>query len=547
MEKTMTDETFNLVDRPWIRVRMLDGSTRELSLMDVFARANEVETLANDIVTQDVAILRMLLAVLLRVVTLDVDVDADPIDVWGELWDASELPMEAIGAYLSKWRHRFDLFDDEAPFMQTAGIERKNPDAETGLSPLILDQPDKRRLFSMRSGTGLERMSFQEAARWLVNVHAFDVSGIKFGFKGGRNTDGTDAAPSSRSPAIGVSWAGNIGNLIIEGRNLRETMLLNLVLWNPSEQDDLLAYENDAPAWEQPPSPPGNEVRVPLGPMDLLTWQGRRVLLAHDGDMVIDALVTNGSKVDGLDMRDFENMTAWTTKSRNDDTCKPKAHTTDEAFWHGLAAYVQSKDYDSTDRMRSSNNMVWVRALLDEGRLPRNVPIRMHAVGVEYTAKSTKIQDVIDDTLSMSSYLLSQEGEPLREMVLRCIDVTKNATNAYKRLAEELQMAKGAKEDQAKKQAARECASACFDIDMMFETWVCQLNPETDERTAETDWQRQVMRTLRRMANVLMRNAGSNALIGRYAKYGKKKRLFNATKSEDIFYARLRSYLSLAK
>ena len=60
----MMEPEFNLLDEPWIRVRHPDCSVEEVSLKTLFAHAHEYEDLAGETPAQDLAMLRLLLAVL---------------------------------------------------------------------------------------------------------------------------------------------------------------------------------------------------------------------------------------------------------------------------------------------------------------------------------------------------------------------------------------------------------------------------------------------------------------------------------------------------
>ena len=64
----MDDKKFNLLDEPWICVMKENGEVKELSLMDVLLHAHQYRRLAGELPTQDVAVLRLLLAVLQTVV-----------------------------------------------------------------------------------------------------------------------------------------------------------------------------------------------------------------------------------------------------------------------------------------------------------------------------------------------------------------------------------------------------------------------------------------------------------------------------------------------
>ena len=60
----MIEPEFNLLEEPWIRIRRPDCSVDEVSLETLFAHAHEYEDLAGETPAQDLAMLRLLLAVL---------------------------------------------------------------------------------------------------------------------------------------------------------------------------------------------------------------------------------------------------------------------------------------------------------------------------------------------------------------------------------------------------------------------------------------------------------------------------------------------------
>ena len=55
---------FNLLDEPWIKVMKRDGTIDEVSLITVFEQEHLYTDLAGELATQNVAVLRLLLAVL---------------------------------------------------------------------------------------------------------------------------------------------------------------------------------------------------------------------------------------------------------------------------------------------------------------------------------------------------------------------------------------------------------------------------------------------------------------------------------------------------
>ena len=103
-------DSFNLLTEPWIPVIYADGSVAEVGIEDVFADAHDIQALACDLPTVNVAIFRTLLAILRRSVDEDMVEDSD---YWAELWADDTLPMDAITDYLDSISDRFDLLDPE--------------------------------------------------------------------------------------------------------------------------------------------------------------------------------------------------------------------------------------------------------------------------------------------------------------------------------------------------------------------------------------------------------------------------------------------------
>ena len=59
----MTEKAFNLLEEPWIRAMLPDCTIQEVSLMDALIQAQRFSHLAGELPVQDMALLRVLLAV----------------------------------------------------------------------------------------------------------------------------------------------------------------------------------------------------------------------------------------------------------------------------------------------------------------------------------------------------------------------------------------------------------------------------------------------------------------------------------------------------
>lgn len=110
---------YNLLDEPWLPVRLADGRVRHLGLLEVIRRSGEIAALAETAPPSLVAEYRLLLAIVNRALVRS-------LGTWNDLqrvtWYRNGLPVDAICSYLEAWRHRFWLFDTEHPFMQVGAL-----------------------------------------------------------------------------------------------------------------------------------------------------------------------------------------------------------------------------------------------------------------------------------------------------------------------------------------------------------------------------------------------------------------------------------------
>lgn len=320
----MIEPEFNLLDEPWIRVRRPDCSVEEVSLKTLFAHAHEYEDLAGETPAQDLAMLRLLLAVLHCVFSRKNEKGEDrPLSLnvlkskalreeavrrWGALWELRRFPYEPIDEYLEQWRHRFWLFHEDRPFWQVASVKKEilrgklayaeakskekkekgeddkkkgknsskeitedtlTPNALSKLNGEISQSANKDRLFNVRSGDMKEELSYSEAARWLVNLNAWDDTGLK------------KANLKEQLPAAQVGWLGQLGCIQAIGNTLFETLLLNLVLL---QDGDKTWTETEKPIWEQEKLSKKERAgkACPENSAELLTWQSRRLLLNRE-------------------------------------------------------------------------------------------------------------------------------------------------------------------------------------------------------------------------------------------------------------------------
>lgn len=523
---------FDLVDRPWILVNNQDGQVEEVSLLELLERAHELRSVLGEIPTQTFAIVRLLLAILHRAVDGPPDAAG-----WGHLWRDRTLPVADVTAYLDHFRARFDLLSPDTPFYQVAGLRTAKGDTSR-LDRLIADVPVGYPFFTTRVGSGIARLSFAEAARWLVHCQAFDPSGIKSGALG------DDRVKNGKGYPIGTGWAGMLGGVLAEGPTVRETLLLNLV---PEGLDKLTRSDEDIPAWERNPQeacPEFAEGHVPAGPLELYTWQSRRVRLFHDHDGVHGVLIANGDKITPQNRHVAEPMSVWRRSTNQEKstgvvpTYMPRQHEPERAIWRGLAAILEHNRNGTQETLRPVV-LDWLSEARSDGVLEDSYQIRTRAIGMQYGSQSATTTEVVDDAVSLSVLLLGESGRELRAEAIAAVRDAEEAARALGNLAYNLAEAAGG-DGTGPRAQAQEVAYAR--LDGPFRTWLAGLVPGTSPTEARTRWQIDVLRMVRDLGRDMIEHAGPAAWRGRTV----RDRHVSTPEADGWFQFQLRKHFTYA-
>lgn len=252
--------SFNLVDEGWIPCRFSeDGLTKDLSLREVFWRANEIREILDPSPLVTVALHRFLLAILHR------NFGPASLREWQTIWEQGSWDQPTLATYLDKWRDRFDLFSDAFPFYQVPEIAGAEPRPVLRLA-MAVSVGNNPTVFDHNSDDSPASVTAPEAARLLIGYQAFAI-----GF-GKSSPFYFQDAPLVRGFTV-----------LCMGDNLFGTLALNLIAYNQSSP--LAHTGSDRPAWEQlePPHPDAKGT-VLAGYLDYLTWQSRRIHLIPEGD-----------------------------------------------------------------------------------------------------------------------------------------------------------------------------------------------------------------------------------------------------------------------
>jgi CRISPR system Cascade subunit CasA len=529
--------SFDLVHEPWIPCRERDGTVAEQGILRTLGRAHELAGLSGDVPTQTFALTRLLLAVLHGALAGPAD-----IDEWEELWRADKLPVDRIAPYLAEHRGRFDLFHPVTPFLQVADLHTAKGDTSE-LAKLIADVPNGVPFFTTRAGGHLT-LSYAEAARWLVHCHAFDPSGIKSGAVGDVRVKGGRGYP------IGVAWSGLLGGVLLQGRTLKETLLLNLVA------RDLAPFarspQEDPPVWERAPVTAAEELpggRPPTGPVDLYVWQSRRVRLVPEDSRVTGVLIANGEQLTPQNMQRHEPHTAWRhseaqqRKAGGSTVYMPREHDPDRAIWRGLASLLpgmSSRQKQEAARYLAPGIVEWLGYLTTHRALPRDHTVHVRAIGMIYGSMSSVTSDIVDDTLALRAILADQDAVDLARVAVAAVEAAEAAARAVGGLAGDLAAAAGGPSESPRSRTMEQVYAR---LDHPFRKWLLTVGVETDETALKTAWHRTAATVAREIADELLENIPPACWEGREVR---KQPQFTAAHAERQYVKALRDALPYA-
>lgn len=314
---------FNLLDEPWLPVRLLDGRVCEVGLLEAFQRASEIHSLAETAPPSLVAQYRLLLAITHRALSCQ-------LGRWKDreraAWFREGLPQDAIGHYLQQWREHFWLFHPERPFMQVAALaqleetrDKLKPWTQVSLAsangntPVVFDHGCD--LLPRRASPAL-------VLRALLGFLQFTPGGL---VKCLRDSD--KAGPLANTAAV-----------LPVGESLQQTLCL--ALHAPGDASDL-------PSWERPAAGRAvleGEPLLATGPNDRYTRQTRAVLLQLEDDGQIQWLRFAAGVALGEDEQARDPMASW--KAVKDKLIRI-TFTEGRAFWRDLSVLLPDSSEDA--------------------------------------------------------------------------------------------------------------------------------------------------------------------------------------------------------
>lgn len=533
----MPEKEFNLLHEPWILVMTRAGTTIPVSILDAFEHAHEYRSIAGDLPTQDVAVLRLLLAILHAVFERkDINGEkwlaytkepSEVLEHWQALWENGHFPIDVIRDYLMNYEDRFWLFHPTAPFYQVSALAQDKtvfgPFNVKKLNGDLLESDGKPRLFASRAGDEKQSLTYAEAARWLLHMQGYAETFGKLEAKG-------KVKGETKAPTIGVGWLGKCGIVMADGNSLFETLMLNFTMLKDGEE----TWAPERPIWEREPSEYAKErnaIECPKNQSELLTTLPRQILFSqddtglfvHNGAQQSDIkkvssyVFLSGSffpKENSFD----EQFTIWRhTKDPGDPKeipFRPKTFDAEKQVWRGFSTFVaQSNDAHRPGIMN------WITRLADEDILERKI-LSFKTSGLKYGSMSAAVTDACVDSLSLNPTLLSSKlASGWCDRIINELDTTEQLVWQLGQLARNISKSSGSDTgDAAYEEAKRQ---AYYGLDIIFRQWLEELDPTNEHETGKSldaecakFWNSE-QKLIRRLGKEVVDNAGAKAFVGR--------------------------------
>lgn len=517
---------YSLWKNPWILAEGVDCSYK-YSLLNVLGKAHEIHRLdqANPLI--EVAVFRLLLAIVIDAMGHLKSND------WRNRWEQGCFNIDEIDRYARKVEDRFDLLDTSAPFYQVGGLS--TPSGKTGSTLLLLPEiasGNNVPLFSSMTESSSPKLSLDEAVGRLLAIQAFDTAGIKTG----ATTDPQMKAGKTTGNPVGI--LGQIGTTIPYGRNLFESLMLN---------QPLKLNEDDLPVWRKPPPSASWETRRATGILDSLTWQSRRIRLVPDNEedpqSIVGVIVAAGDRMQEINPA-HEPHTAWRTTDmkRGAAPHKPIRHIPGKAAWRGMDSLLAVQDRSESAKttagaLRDATTRIW--------EVDRTYPLNVRMAGVVYGNQSAVIEHTLADSIPLPVLALSEteEGQNIKADLLSLATMAEEVRRALNRLTDNLRMSYGGAAipwDKGEHQGDR----LIMAIDQLTRSFLTKVSRNVDELDhGFNQWQTQVRDVAWSIAEPMIIQVPSTAFNGRQKDNTSEYPLMNQARAEAVFRGELNRIL----
>lgn len=294
-----------LTGEKWIPVLRRDGSTADVSLLELFGEGRGIADLLVPPGAR-VALMRFLLCIVSRSL---------PLPPTRSEWEFAKerIAPQAI-AYLKEWESAFDLYG-EHPFLQVVGLE-KEWNATLDKLDFNLASGNNHTLFDhLASDAGRPHPPAWQALMLLV-AQNFSPDGL-VGPNQWNHIKTNEKTRNSASPAV----EGSPLHTFLLGDDILETLHLNLI-----PQAELGTLKLGVPVWEKFPNDPGEAQEFRDTLFGRLTPLSRAVRLPEEGTAISFAVACNYARISEFVDPYLENRRAGKKETLSYLRIQPERH-----------------------------------------------------------------------------------------------------------------------------------------------------------------------------------------------------------------------------
>jgi len=344
----MSEYHFNLLEEPWIPVKLKNNQFKVLNIKDTLLKANEIIRISSSNPLVEISIHRLLLAILHR--------NFGPKDrqEWFELYQLGNWDDRKLSNYFSKWYAKFDLFGDEKSRFYQIDISEEI-DNSTPVTKLhhALSSGNNAALFDHNWDSEVRPVPVEQAIQLLISFQNFAVGGGV-------------SRPFNYSHAPLVSGFA----VLLHGKNLFETQMLNFIRYDVDHPFKMIESNKDIPFWERKEKvlDQNKRGRFPFGYLDLLTWQSRRIWLEPlyvDNKICIKHLkLAQGEKIKEMWNEDPQMVYIFDKKNQK----RSLRLQPDKQVWRDTESLLRLND--TTNKTIPPKAINWVSLLIQENMIP---------------------------------------------------------------------------------------------------------------------------------------------------------------------------------
>lgn len=541
----MSKQSFNLVIDPWIKVIVKETNQEKLvSLTGFFKEAQNYQQLAGEMRSQDLAILRFLLAILTTVYSrfdandevyewLDVDketlqlsesVDDDEYDqsdlqeTWHQLFQAGHF-SEIVIRYLSHHQNQFDLFGAR-PFYQVTADQydllvpaKKRIASGSGtvsikqINRLISESNNTPALFTPKSGGEKKQIALDELTRWLITYQNF--TGV---------TDKTKIETDEKF-ATPAGWLYKLNPVAAKGKSVFETLMLNLILFNQDTKDH---YIKQKPVWEYDNiNDYVTERKKMILPDDVSSLYTVWARLLHiEWDKNYQPTIFSA----GMPMYSSENafkvepMSTWKHDAQGGaDDFKPAVKSTRSlgiAMWRNFGQYINVENTDGNVMGVEPGLITWLHILKSKGLIEKNRHLNLMSAVLVSDDKRTQAPavEVTDDLTIRADVLFDTESTqrwPIR--IENMIDTTQQIGKDFWQFAATIGEIRNLDKSSF---ASQQSAKFYEQLNAPFKHWLASLSNDDDRDAKELEWKHELKQIVLDSAEAFMQTSTSRDITG---------------------------------